>query len=418
MLKVREKMKKPELLAPVNDFATLKAACDAGADAVYFGIKGSNMRAAKHGGGFVFRDLPAIAKFNVKKYLTLNGIMYDKELEFVRRAIEESKNYVDGYICWDMAVLGIALEMGVEVHLSTQASVANSAAAKFYKNIGVKRIVPARELSLEQIRKIKEDVDGLELETFVHGSMCMAISGRCFLSQDVFKQTANKGKCLNVCRREYIIKDKREGFEMVLGEDYILNAKDLCALPFIDKLIDAGIDGFKIEGRSKKAEYVKIVTSCYRKAIDAYFDGNFNKELVDGLMEELKFVYNRGFSSGFYLGMPTSDDYSHEEGSVASREKIDAGRVVHYYGKNNVAVIEVTAAPLKKGDRILVIGNKTGAVDFIIDGMQVQHKDVDSVEKGVVGVKSPYILRVNDKVYLWKDKGHLRLPYKPPAATN
>src|SRR3989344_7925079 len=318
-------MKKPELLSPVSDFTSLKAAVDSGADAVYFGIKGSNMRAAKHGGGFVFRDLPAIAKFNVKKYLTLNGIMYDKELEFVRRAIEESKNYVDGYICWDMAVLQIALEMGVEVHLSTQASVANSTAAKFYYNLGVKRIVPARELSLEQIKKIKKDVPGLEIETFIHGSMCMAISGRCFLSQDIFKKTANKGKCLNVCRREYTIKDKREGFEMVLGDDYILNAKDLCCLPFIDKLIEAGIDCFKIEGRSKKADYVKTVTSVYRKAIDAYFNSNFNKKLVDGLMKELEGVYNRGFSSGFYLGLPTSDDWGHEEGNISKREKLDVG---------------------------------------------------------------------------------------------
>ncbi|HLC62984.1 MAG TPA: peptidase U32 family protein [Candidatus Nanoarchaeia archaeon] len=397
-------IKKPELLSPVSDFTSLKAAVDSGADAVYFGIKGSNMRDAKSGGGFVFRDLRKIAKYKVKKYMTINGITYDKELEFVKRAIEESKDYVDGYICWDMAVLQIALEMGVEVHLSTQASVANSTAAKFYYNLGVKRIVPARELSLEQIEKIKMDVPGLEIETFIHGSMCMAISGRCFLSQDIFKKTANKGKCLNVCRREYIIKDKREGFEMVLGDDYILNAKDLCALPFIDKLIIAGIDGFKIEGRSKKPEYVKVVTSCYREAIDACYDGKFTKELVERLMGKLETVYNRGLSSGFYLGMPTSDDWGHKEGNVATREKLDVGRVLHYYPKPGVAAIEVTANGIKKGDELLIMGETTGVVESRVISMEIENKNVDKVDKGLVGVKIDRLVRKGDHVYLYGER--------------
>src|SRR3989344_7626688 len=395
-------MKKPELLSPVSDFTSLKAAVDSGADAVYFGIKGSNMRDAKSGGGFVFRDLRKIAKYKVKKYMTINGITYDKELEFVKRAIEESKDYVDGYICWDMAVLQIALEMGVEVHLSTQASGANSTAAKFYYNLGVKRIVPSRELSLEQIEKIKMDVPGLEIETFIHGSMCMAISGRCFLSQDIFKKTANKGKCLNVCRREYIIKDKREGFEMVLGNDYILNAKDLCALPFIDQLIEAGIDGFKIEGRSKKAEYVKIVVECYREAIDKYYEGKFDKELVNKLLKKLETVYNRGLSSGFYFGVPTSDDWSYQEGNIAKKKKIDVGIVINYYAKPMVAAINVRANKIKVGDTLLFTGNKTGAKEAKIESIEVDSKRVEEAEKVTAAVKINKLVRANDKVFLWQ----------------
>ena len=395
-------IKKPELLSPVSDFTSLKAAVDNGADAVYFGIKGSNMRDARHGGGFVFRDLAEIAKFSVKKYLTINGIVFDRELEFVRDAILKTKKYVNGYICWDMAVFKIAKELGVNVCLSTQASVANAEAARFYYGLGVKRIIPARELSLEQVKEIKKNVPGLEIEVFVHGSLCMAISGRCFLSQSIFKRSANKGRCLNVCRREFLIKDKREGFELVLGSDYILNAKDLCCLPFIDKLISAGVDGFKIEGRGKKAEYVGIVTSCYRRAIDAYFNGKFNKKLVDELMVELKQVYNRGFSPGFYLGMPTSDDWSHNEGNVSSMRKVDVGKVVNYYAKNKVAAVNVTAHGIKIGDRLLVMGNKTGVAEIIVREMEVEHKKTDGIEKGLVGIKTERVLRAGDKVFLWE----------------
>ena len=395
-------MKKPELLAPVHDFASLRAAVRAGADAVYFGIKGSNMRHPQHGGGFVFSDLKEIAKEPVKKYLTLNGITYDKELAFVRKAIEKSKDYVDAYICWDLAVLQVAKEFNVQIHLSTQASVANSSAAKFYHTLGVTRIVPARELSLEQLKEIKKENPGLELETFIHGSMCMALSGRCFLSQDIFKKTANKGKCLNVCRRKYTIKDTQEGFEMVLGENYILNAKDLCALPFIDKLIEAGIDGFKIEGRSKKAEYVKTVVACYREAIDSYFEGNFNKELVHQLLKKLGTVYNRGFSNGFYFGMPTSDDWSYHEGNVATKKKMDVGTVVHYYPKPGVAAIDVRANKIKVGDRLLFIGNKTGAEEATITSMEFKNKKIDTFDKGVVAVKINKLVRIHDKVFLWQ----------------
>ena len=395
-------MKKPELLAPVHDFASLRAAVRAGADAVYFGIKGSNMRHPQHGGGFVFSDLKEIAKEPVKKYLTLNGITYDKELAFVRKAIEKSKDYVDAYICWDLAVLQVAKEFNVQIHLSTQASVANSSAAKFYHTLGVTRIVPARELSLEQLKEIKKENPGLELETFIHGSMCMALSGRCFLSQDIFKKTANKGKCLNVCRREYIIKDKREGFEMVLGNDYILNAKDLCALPFIDQLIEAGIDGFKIEGRSKKAEYVKIVVECYREAIDKYYEGKFDKELVNKLLKKLETVYNRGLSSGFYFGVPTSDDWSYQEGNIAKKKKIDVGIVINYYAKPMVAAINVRANKIKVGDTLLFTGNKTGAEEAKIESIEVDSKRVEEAEKVTAAVKINKLVRANDKVFLWQ----------------
>ncbi|MCX8147630.1 MAG: U32 family peptidase, partial [Candidatus Woesearchaeota archaeon] len=288
---------KPELLSPVFDLVSLRAAISAGADAVYFGLKGLNMRiTAKN---FELGQLKNIVKIchenNVKAYLTLNTIIYDEDMKKLEAMIKEAKKAkVDAVICWDPAVIMQARKITkgkIPLHISTQASVSNSEAARFYKKLGAKRIILARELNLKQIKDIKNKVN-IEIECFVHGAMCVSMSGRCFMSQFVFGRSANRGDCLQPCRRSYIIKDKEEGFELELGNNYVLSPMDLCTLPFIEKLIEAGIDAFKIEGRARSPEYVKVVTECYRKAIDAYFDKKLTPELKQELMNKLRTVYN------------------------------------------------------------------------------------------------------------------------------
>jgi putative protease len=273
------KIKKPELLSPVQDLVSLKAAIDAGCDAVYFGVKGLNMRAGAK--NFDTKDIKKIVsiahKNKVRAYLALNVIVYDDELAKVKKILGEAKkNKIDAVICWDLSVLELCNRLKIPIHLSTQASVTNLESLRsYYKKFKIKRAVLARELSLEQIKgiikKIKKNKLKVEIETFVHGAMCVSVSGRCFLSQEVFNKSANRGECLQPCRRKYIIKDSEEKHEFLIGEDYVLSPKDLCTIEILDKLVDAGIDSFKIEGRNRSAEYVKVVTEVYRQAIDAIF---------------------------------------------------------------------------------------------------------------------------------------------------
>lgn len=389
-----------ELLAPVSDRVMLKAAIDAGADCVYFGLKKLNMRATAR--NFTLEELPEIVKQchdnNVKVFLTVNAIVYDNELEDVKRIISGAKKAgVDNIICWDLAVIQECKKQGMPFHISTQASVANTEAAKFYKELGAERIVLARECKLEDVKAIKQN-SGIEIEAFIHGAMCVSVSGRCFMSQHLFKKSANRGDCLQPCRREYKIIDE-ENNELLLGEDYVMSPKDLCALPFIDKLIEAGIDCFKIEGRARSPEYVKTVVSAYREAIDAYEKGEFSKELADRLVEKLKTVYNRGFSRGFYFGMPTADDFTDAGGSKATQRKSYVGYVTNYYKEPGVAAIKLEAGALKKGDRIMIQGEKTGVQEQTVESMQINKKPLDKAEKELVGIKLNFTARENDKVY-------------------
>ncbi|MAF51334.1 MAG: protease [Nanoarchaeota archaeon] len=392
-------MKKPELLVPANSLATLKTAIDAGADAVYFGLKlNSNMRTSN----IQISDLPNLKKYKIKKYLTLNSIYYDVQLENLKNVIEKTKDYIDAYICWDLATIQLLKKNNLPFFISTQASISNSESAKFYKELGAKKIVLARELTLEQIKKVKERAD-IPVEVFIHGSMCMAVSGRCFISQDLFKKSANRGQCLNNCRREYTIKDKQEGGEeMILGDNYILNAKDLCTLPFIEKLIEAGIDSFKIEGRNKKPEYIKAVTEAYREAIDSYYENKLDDKLKEKLMKKLKTVYHREFNQGFFFGKPL-DSFSNNTGSKATKSKKFIGKIENYYDKQKVAVFNVQANPIKLKDSLLIIGNKTGTIETTALGLEVEHKKVKEIKKGLVGVKLDSKVRVNDEVYLFED---------------
>ena len=404
-------LKKPELLSPVQDFVSLKAAIDAGCDAVYFGIKEYNMRAgAKNFTSSQLKNVVDIChKNNVKAYLALNTIIYEEEIKKIKIILKKAKQAdIDAVICWDMSVLEEARKLRLNIHLSTQASVSNSEAAEFYRKQGVSRIIFARECSLEQLKKIKKN-SKVEIEVFIHGAMCVSISGRCFISQFLFNKSANRGECLQPCRRKYLIKDIEEAHELEIGEDYVLSPKDLCALPFIEKLIEAKIDAFKIEGRNRSPEYVYNVTSAYRKLIDFYVNNKGKKDFKENfenlrkqLMEKLKEVYNRGFSSGFYLGKPINE-WSKVYGSKAAARKEYLGYILHFYNKAKVAEIKIEAGKIKLGDRIMIQGPTTGVYEQKAESMEINHKKIGSAEKGMtIALKMGIYARKNDKVFVIK----------------
>lgn len=369
------------------------AAVEAGADAVYFGVKEFNMRASAK--NFSISDLRRINEIcgkRVKKYLTINVITYDKELTALEKVIKKVKGKVDAIICWDLQVIELCRKHKIPFHVSTQASVSNSNAAKFYKKLGAERIVLARELNLLQIKKISKVID---MECFVHGAMCVSVSGRCFTSQFLCNKSANRGECLQFCRRGYIIKDE-EGNELKLENNRVMSAKDLCTLPFIEKLKAAGIKNFKIEGRSRSPEYVRTVVSVYREALDK----KLTKEEVESSLEKLKKVYNREFSSGFYLGMPTADDFTRTEDGNASERKRSLGRVIKYWPNVGVAAIRLEAGDLKVGDEIFIRGDKTGILRVKVGRIEVEHKAIEKAKKGMdVGVKVGKC-NANDLVFL------------------
>lgn len=425
-------MTKPELLAPIQDFTSLRAAIASGADAVYFGIRGFNMRAGAK--NFEVKDLKKITKLchqhKIKAYLALNTIVFDAELKPVEKILKQAKlAQIDAVICWDMAVVALAKKLGLTIHLSTQASVANSQALAVYKKLGVKRVILARECSLEDIKNIKHKIHGIsrsarndiQLEIFIHGAMCVSLSGRCFLSQFLYNQSANRGACLQPCRRKYLIKQidyadsliDKTGDEFELGENYVLSPKDLCTLPFIEKLIEAGVDSFKIEGRNRSPEYVATVTRVYRQAIDFYFSvtPDFSPDSVrakarsynnlkEKLMQELKTVYHRGFSNGFYLGQPMHA-WTQQYGSLATRRKIHIGKVVHYYPRIKVAEILIEAQQtLKLKDKIIIQGEQTGVVEQTLDSMEIEHQSIKKAgQKSVVAIKVIQSVRKGDGVY-------------------
>ncbi len=380
-----------ELLAPVGDFECLTTAIEAGCDAVYFGVQDFNMRArAKN---FKLSDLSRIKKIcgKVKRYLTLNTIIYDNELKEVEKIIKRAKPYIDAVICSDVSVMLLCKKYKVPFHISTQCSISNSATALFYKKLGAKRVVLARELNLKQIEKITKVIP---VEIFVHGAMCVAVSGRCFTSQFLYNQSANRGKCLQACRRPYTVKDN-QGNSLRITNHHLLSAKDLCALPFIEKIKKAGVCSFKIEGRNREPEYIDTVVRSYRKAIDNKLSDKEIKEIV----VELKKVYNKGFSSGFLFKSPTSDDFSKVEHSNATHSKMFIGKVTHYYGRIGVALVKVNNGGLILKDDILVMGKTTPLIRCQIESMEIENKEVKRVKKGQeVGIKLP-LCRKGDEVY-------------------
>jgi putative protease len=409
-------MKKPELMAPAGDWIMLTAAINNGADAVYFGIDKFTMRAkAKN---FVFDKLPELVTFckenQVKTYFTLNSIIFEEELDELDDLVPKLKDVgIDMVICWDLSVIQKCNKYKIPFAISTQASVSNSISVNFYKNLGAKRIVLARECSLEEIKKIRANTD-LEIEAFIHGAMCIAVSGRCFMSHHLFGKSANRGECIQPCRREFEVYDKEIDKSIIIGEDYVLSPKDLCTIEFLDKLIEAGIDSFKIEGRKRSPEYVAKVVSVYRQAIDLYFSrsdvpiesfGGFSEnkltiEIKKKFLGELKKVYNRGFSSGFYFNVPSSEEYAVTYGSIATTSKEFIGKVINYFKKQKVAYVRLESGKIELNDDILIIGKTSGVVEVKLNQILRDEKAaLEAVKGNEITFKCSELVRPNDMVY-------------------
>lgn len=398
-----DRINKPELLAPAGNITMLRTAIKCGADAVYFGLDKLNLRAlAKN---FTLDNLAdTVAECHasgVKAHLTVNSIVLEDELndiDIVLKSAKEAK--VDMIICWDTAVIQKCREYGLEFCISTQASVSNSSAAMLYKSLGAQRIVLARECTLEMVKEIKSKTN-IEIETFVHGAMCIAVSGRCFMSHHLFGRSANKGECLQPCRREYSVYDnEEENKSMLLGSDYILSPKDLCMIEFIDELIEAGIDSFKIEGRKRSPEYILKVVSAYRQAIDLYFEGKLTPEKKKEYLTELEKVYNRGFSAGFYFDVPGAEEYTNIYGSRATTEKVFIGRVLNYYKKSKIAYVRLEAGELNAGDTVYIMGETTGVTEIKLDSFFKDEKSASNALQGdKITFSCPGLVRERDHVY-------------------
>ncbi len=387
--------KKLEIMAPAGNFECLQAAIQGGADSVYFGVEKLNMR-SHSANNFKMTDLKEIVRicseYGVKTYLTLNIVLYGEDLEDMRRTLDAAKEAgITAVIASDMAAIIYARQIGVEVHISTQLSISNAEALRFYAQFA-DVIVLARELNLGQVKDIKAIIDRdricgpsgrlVEIEMFAHGALCMAISGKCYLSLHEYGASANRGSCYQICRRSYDVKDRETGNELHVDNKYIMSPKDLCTIEFMDKIIDAGVTVFKIEGRARSAEYVKKVASCYRRAADAVCEGTYTSELGTALKEELSEVFNRGFWDGYYQGARLGE-WTEVYGSSATRKKAYCGKVTNWFGKLGVAEILVESRSLKVGDKILIQGPTSGCVEYTVPEIRVDLKPVEEAGKGV-----------------------------------
>jgi putative protease len=397
----------PELLVGVGDFTCAIAAVDNGANAVYFGVKGFNMRDL--GTNFKESELKKLMNYlhknNVKGYLALNTIIFDNELKKVDKILAVAKKAkVDAIILSDMGVLSLARKHKHNIFLSTQASVSNSFALDEYKKLGVKRIILAREVSLEQTKEINKKAKkiGVEIEVFIHGAMCISVSGRCFLSHEAFGRSANRGECLQPCRRAFFLDGSAPDFEkkeIYLEGDTILSAKDLKSINFLDKIVATEISSLKIEGRTKPADYVATTTKCYREAIDSVMNKTFTEEKVSNWNAELSKVYNRGFSDGFFFSTPAGKDLAAGQGSFQTQKRVNVGVVSKYYAKVNVAEIKLFD-DVKVGDNLIIEGVTT-FIQQPLDSMEINHKKIVSAKQGdMIGVKVTGRVRPNDKVFI------------------
>jgi putative protease len=403
---------KIELMAPAGSFESLQAAIDNGADSVYFGVEQLNMR-ARASINFTIDDLPEIvgrceAK-NIRTYLTLNTIIYDHDLSIIKTLLDAAKAAgITAVIAMDQAVIAYARQIDMEVHISTQINITNIETVKFYA-LFADTMVMSRELSLRQVKKIceqieKEQIKGpsgnlIEIEIFGHGALCMAVSGKCYMSLHSHNSSANRGACKQNCRKKYTVIDQETGNEMELDNEYIMSPKDLCTLDFLDQVIDTGVKVLKIEGRGRAPEYVAKVIKTYREAIDAYYEGNFTKEKVTYWMDELKKVYNRGFWSGYYLGQKLGE-WSNVDGSKATQKKVYLGKGMHYFPKSKIAEFKIEAYDLTLGDTILITGPTTGAKEFKLTEMLVNDQKKEKAVKGdSVTIPLDFRIRLSDKLY-------------------
>jgi len=385
---------KIELMAPAGNFESLQAAIDNGADSVYFGIEQLNMR-ARASINFTLEDLLEIARRcknrNIRTYLTLNTIIYDHDLSLIKTVLDMAKSAgITAVIAMDQAVIAYARQINMEVHISTQINITNIEAVKFY-SLFADTVVLSRELSLRQIKSIceqikKEKVVGpsgnlVEIEVFGHGALCMAVSGKCYLSLHSHNSSANRGACKQNCRKKYTLIDQESGFEIELDNEYMMSPKDLCTIDFLDQIINAGVKVLKIEGRGRAPEYVATVIKTYREAIDAHDEGTYSKEKVDVWMKELEKVYNRGFWSGYYLGQKLGE-WSDGSGSHASQKKLYVGKGVHYYPKPGIAEFKIEAFNIKIGDKLLITGPTTGVQELDLIQLMVDDSKVGEAKKG------------------------------------
>lgn len=410
------KRKDIELMSPAGSFESLHAAIQGGADAVYFGISNLNMR-AKSSLNFTNENLSEIVDIcktnNVNSYLTVNTIIYDKDVEEMQRIVDLAVNKgVTAVIASDMAVLNYAKKAGAEIHASTQLNISNSEAIKFFSQY-CDVMVLARELNLEQVnhihRKIiEEKITGpngnlVKLEMFCHGALCMAVSGKCYLSLHEKQYAANRGQCLQTCRKSYIVTEKESGNELEIDNEYIMSPKDLKTIHFLNKIIDVGVRVLKIEGRARSPEYVKTVTQCYNEAINSIIDGSYNQSLIEEWDKRLSSVFNRGFWDGYYLGQRLGE-WSSKYGSEASKKKRYIAKCTNFFSNLNVAEFLVETGDLKIGNNILIIGSTTGVVEHTISEMHLDNGPVDFVKKGdKFSIKTNELIRRGDRLYILEE---------------
>ncbi len=404
-----------EIMAPVGCWESLAAAIEAGANSVYFGIEYLNMR-ARSSANFTTKDLHTIVETcqaaGVKTYLTLNTVMYPEDLPLMRDIVNHAKEAgLTAIIASDIAVLQYANEVGVEVHLSTQLNIANTEALRFYAQYA-DVVVLARELNMEQVASIHKDIieqdirgkhgELVRIEMFCHGALCMAVSGKCYLSLNNLNASANRGACMQICRRGYTVKDKESDLELDIDNQYIMSPKDLKTIHFINKMLDAGVSVFKIEGRARGPEYVKTVVECYKEAIESYFDGTFTDEKIAAWDERLSRVFNRGFWDGYYLGQRLGE-WTKNYGSLSTRKKVYAGRCTNYFRNIGVAEFTIEAAAVHKGDELLVTGETTGAYELVAEDIRVDEASADVAEKGkAFSIKTDKVIRRGDRLYIMR----------------
>ena len=411
-----------EIMAPVGSYESLVAAVQGGADAIYFGIEGLNMR-ANSANNFTIDDLHKIADYchehGLKSYLTVNTVIYDNDIDTMHKIIEAAKEArISAIIASDLAAILYARSIGVEVHISTQVNISNSEAVKFYSQYA-DVVVLARELNLEQVYNIhqsiiKNDIRGphgelVRIEMFCHGALCMAVSGKCYMSLHEMNRSANRGACGQICRRSYTVTDRDTGEQLDIENQYIMSPKDLKTIHFMNKMIDAGVRVFKIEGRARGPEYVRTAVSCYNEAINSYIDGSFSEEKVADWDQRLATIFNRGFWNGYYLGQRLGE-WTSKYGSSATRIKVYCAKGIRYFSKIGVAEFQIEAGELHVGDEVIITGPTTGAVPVKIEEIRVDLKPVEMTRKGErFSIKIADKIRPSDKMFLWKNVEEVKL---------
>ena len=403
---------KIEIMSPVGSYESLMAAIQGGANSIYFGVGNLNMR-SRSSANFNLNDLAEISNIckenNIRSYLTLNTVVFDNEIDEIRNIANTAKNCgISAIIASDFAVLQYLKSINMETHISTQCNITNIEAVKMFANYA-DVIVTARELNLQQVAKITEQITEqnicgpsgklVEIEVFAHGALCMAVSGKCYISLDNFGYSANRGACLQPCRRAYDVKDIEGDIDLVVDNKYIMSPKDLCTIGFIDKIINSGVKVLKIEGRGRSADYVKTVTKCYREAADAVINNTFTSEKVENWTNQLKKVYNRGFWDGYYLGKKIGE-WTENYGSIATQKKVYVGKVNNYFSKIGVAEIKIEADTLSLNDEYIITGPTTGVYQDTAAEIRVNLKPTTNANKGeLCSISVKDIVRRNDKLY-------------------